>query len=99
MIQIAPRAPVVMNVVRKVGVMARPCTGINATLAVGIGACRVSVLMNFAVDDSVVIPPNLNPTLGAALDFKSIDDVVTAVQVDGHVAIRGVLPIDHRPAS
>src|SRR5436190_23812429 len=54
--------------------------------------------MNFVVDDLIVISPNRDSPVGPALDLESIDNIVTAVQINPLVTVREVLPIDDGPA-
>jgi len=49
--------------------------------------------MDFIVEDLVAIAQMLDAAVGASPDFKSIDDIVTAIQIDPFVAVRGVLSI------
>ena len=99
MIQIAAHASVVVNVVGLIGVIVGALVGIGTVFAVGTGAGGVAVVMNFVVDDLVVIAPDGDAAVGASPDLEAIDDIVTAVQIDPLVAVREVLSINDRPAS
>src|SRR5947207_14593818 len=55
-------------------------------------------MMHFVTEDLVEISPDRDSTVGATLDFKSIDDIVTPVNINPLVAIGGVLTIDDRSA-
>src|SRR6266480_2621389 len=55
-------------------------------------------MMDFVIEDLVEISPDRDSAVGAALYLKSIDDIVTPVNIDPLVAIGGVLAVDDRSA-
>ena len=97
-IQIAARPPVVVNVVGQIDIIASALIGIDPVPAIGAAAGGIAVVMDFVVEDLIAIAMNGDPPVGSAPDFKSINHIVTAVQIDAFIAIRRVLAIDHRPA-
>ena len=97
-IEIATGAAVVVNGVRHVDVIPSALVGIDAILPIGAGAGGVAVVMDFVVEDLVEVAIDGNAAMGASPDFKPINDMVAAVQIDPRVAIRAVEPVNDRPA-
>src|SRR5436190_22199454 len=54
--------------------------------------------MDFVINYLIITAPVLDPAYGAPSESKSIDDVGASVQVNRHIAVRGILSIDHRAA-
>ena len=90
MIQAVARTPVMMNGIGGVNIVAGALGGIDPVLPLSARGDGVSVVMDIAVEDLIVIGPDGDASAGPVLDLKSIDDVVTAIDKQTHVAIRGV---------
>src|SRR3954451_4825621 len=95
MVESAAGASVMMNVIRAVTVAAGGFIGIDAVHALSAGTGGISVVVNVAVEDLVVVGPNGDSASRAIFDFKSVHDVVAAIDVDADVPIGSVLSIDH----
>src|SRR5262249_12000769 len=54
--------------------------------------------VDVAIEDLVVVGPNGDTAFGPVFDFKAVNDVVAAVDVDGDVAIGSVLSVNHSAA-
>ena len=50
--------------------------------------------MDVAVEDLIVIGPDRDATLRAVLDFKSVDEVIIAINGKADIPIRGILSIN-----
>ena len=90
MIQTVPGPSVVMNVIGGVNIAAGVLSGIDAVLPLSAGGHRISVVMDSAVDDLIVITPDRDAPVRTVLDLKSVEDVVTAVDVDTFIAVGSV---------
>ena len=95
MIEIAAGASVMVNVVCGIYVIGGALAGIDAVSALGAGVGEVSIIVNIAVENLVPIGPNGDTALGAVPDFKAVDDVVTAIDINPDVTIGDVLPIEY----
>ena len=95
MVEVAARAAIVMDVIGAVNVATGPFVGINAVLPLGAGTGGISVVVDVTVEDLVVVSPNGDAAFGAVFDFKAVNDVVAAVDVETDVAIGSVLSINN----
>ena len=91
MIEIAAGHTIVVDVVANVSVIARTLAGIDS-----LPAAAVAIVMDLTVQNLVEISFDKNSVSGPAFNTKSIDDVVTAIQIDPLIAVRRILPVDHR---
>ena len=98
MVEGAAGAAIVVNEIGAVAVAAGDFVGINAILSLSAGAGGISVVMDVAVEDLVVVSPKSDATSGSIFDFKAIDDIVAAVDVEADVTIGSVLSIDDSAA-
>jgi hypothetical protein len=89
-VQVAAGAAVVVNVIGAINVAAGCFVGVDAVVTLSAGAGGISVVVDVAVEDLVIVGPNRDATFGAILDFKAVDDVVAAVDLDSDVAIGSV---------
>ena len=94
MIQGAAGAAVVVNEIGAVDVAAGHFIGINAILTLSAGVGGISIVMNVAVEDLVIVSPKSDATSGSVFDFEAIDDIVAAVDVEADVTIGSVLSIN-----
>src|SRR5262249_44114083 len=97
-IEVAAGASIVVNEVGAVAVAAGALTGKNAVLSLSAGRGGVSVVMDVAIEDLVIVGPNGDAAMRSIFDFEPIDDVVAAVDIDTDVAIGSVLSIDDSAA-
>src|SRR5882762_4198053 len=95
-VQIAARAPVVVYPVAAINIAAGVRVRINAVPAIGAAAGRVAIMVDMVVEDLVAIAIHGEAAQGGIADFKSIDDVVTAVNIEPLIAVGGVLPVNDR---
>ena len=98
MIQGTAGASVVMNVVRAINVAAGHFVGINAILTLSAGTGGISVVVNVAIKNLVVVGPDRESPFGAVFDFESVNDVVTAVDIEADVTIGSVLSVNDSAA-
>jgi len=97
-VEVAAGASVVMNEVCAVDVAAGRFIRIDAILSLSAGTGGVSVVMDVAVKDLVVVGPDGDTTFGAVLHFEPVDDVIATVDIEADVAIGGVLAINDSSA-
>src|SRR5882757_3752223 len=81
-VQVATGAAIVVNVIGAVAVGAGHLVGINTVLTLSAGSGGISVVVDVAVEDLVVVGPNGDATFGSIFYFKAIDDIVAAVDVE-----------------
>src|SRR5439155_25642569 len=96
MIEAVARTPVMMNGIGGVNIAAGAIGGKDPVLALRARGDGVSVVMDIAVEDLIVIGIDRDASVRTVLDLKSIHDVVTAIDEKTHVPIRGVESINHR---
>jgi len=89
---------VVVNVIGAVAVAAGAFLRINAVQTLGGGVGGISVVMDVAVEDLIIVSPNSDSAFGSIFDFKPVDDIVAAVDVEADVTIGSVLSIDDSAA-
>ena len=97
-IEVATGAPVMVNEIGAVNVAAGGLVVKNAVLALSAGGGGISVVVDVAIEDLVVAGPNGDATFGSVFDFKAVDDVVAAIDVDTDVAIGSVLSVNDSAA-
>src|SRR5437763_15734124 len=97
MIEIAAGASVVMNVIGRVDIPARAFGGVDAISAVGARARWCAIIVDIAVKNLVIVRIDCDASLGTIPDFKSIHNIVTAIDIKSLVAIRGILTINNCP--
>ena len=93
-IEIAAGSAIVMDVVGGINVAAGRLTGVDAVLTLVTRVGWVAVVVNVAIEDLVVITPNVDPASRPIPDLKTAYDVVAAINIYCSVAIRQVLAID-----
>ncbi len=98
MVEVAAGAAVVVNEISAIDIATGVFIVIDAILALSAGTGRVSVIMDVAVEDLIVVGPNSDSTFGAVFDFETVNNIVAAIDVDADVAIGGILAVDDCPA-
>ena len=99
-VEVAAAGPtVVVNVVADVNITGGALVVINPIVAVGAGAGRIAVVMDFVVEDLVAVAPDADATIGTIADFEPLNDIVAAVQINRLVAVRGILAVNDGPAT
>src|ERR1043166_9314818 len=54
--------------------------------------------MNITMEDSIIVGPDSDSSVGSIFDFKAIDYVIVAINIKPHISVRSILAIDHSGA-
>lgn len=98
MVQVASGAAVMMDIIGGINVTRCTLVRIDTIPTIGAGTRRIPVIMDIAVADLVAIGPDGDSAFWAVADFKAINEIVAAIDVESDVAVRGVQSVDDGPA-
>ena len=95
MVEVAARAAIVMYVIGAVNIATGAFVGINTVHPLSAGTGGIAVIVDVTVEDLVVAGPDGDSAVGRIFDFKPVNDVVAAVDIEADVAIGSVLSINN----